>query len=182
MPGYSYVILAVGWTLWILPFLLFKRSSSAPEKLDRRARWGVLLEILAYSLLWQSDFWARSPSIWRIALAIVFFILACPLSWAGVRALGRQWRIDAGLNPDHQLVQIGPYRIVRHPIYTSMICMLLGTGFMITPWPILLLATVLFMIGTEVRMRIEDQLLASRFGNQFREYQKSVPAYIPLLR
>src|SRR5947207_3171062 len=49
------------------------------------------------------------------------------LSWTSARALGRQWRIDAGLNPDHQLVRSGGYGVVRHPIYTSMFCMLLGT-------------------------------------------------------
>ena len=49
----------------------------------------------------------------------------------GVGALGRQWRIDAGLNSDHELVQSGPYRIVRHPIYTSMLCLLLRR-----PWAV----------------------------------------------
>ena len=58
------------------------------------------------------------------------------ISWTG--ALGRQWRIDAGLSADHQLITSGPYRFVRHPIYTSMLSILLGTGFLITPWWLLL--------------------------------------------
>jgi protein-S-isoprenylcysteine O-methyltransferase Ste14 len=182
MPAYAYAILALGWLVWLLPFLLFRRRSSAPVKLDRRARWGLLLEILAYSLLWQSDFWTRSSAPWRIASSIALFVLAGLLSWTAVRALGRQWRIDAGLNPDHELVRSGPYGVVRHPIYSSMISMLLGTGFMITPWPLLLAAFVLFLIGTEIRVRVEDKLLASRFGDRFRQYRRSVPAYMPLLR
>jgi protein-S-isoprenylcysteine O-methyltransferase Ste14 len=113
---------------------------------------------------------------------VVFFVLGSLLSWSGARALGRQWRVDAGLNPDHELVQSGPYRVVRHPIYTSMLCVLFGTGFMITPLPILLVSVVLFLIGTEIRVRIEDGLLASRFGDQFRDYQRSVFAYVPFLR
>ena len=63
-----------------------------------------------------------------------------------------------------------------------MLCLLLGTGFMITPLPVLAVSTVLFIIGTEVRVRIEDRLLATRFGDKFRDYQDAVPAYIPLLR
>ena len=98
------------------------------------------------------------------------------------RALGGQWRIDAGLNPAHQLVRSGAYRVVRLPIYTSMFCMLLGTGFMITPFPLLLLAILLFIIGTEIRVRIEDALLASRFGDEFRDYQRAVSAYIPYVK
>jgi protein-S-isoprenylcysteine O-methyltransferase Ste14 len=63
-----------------------------------------------------------------------------------------------------------------------MLCLLLGTGFLIAPLPMLLLSTLLFMIGTEIRVRIEDGLLASRFGDRFRDYQRGVPAYIPLLK
>jgi protein-S-isoprenylcysteine O-methyltransferase Ste14 len=99
-----------------------------------------------------------------------------------VRALGRQWRIDAGLNPDHELVTSGPYRVVRHPIYTSMLCVLSGTGFLIAPLPILLLSTLVFIAGAEIRMRIEDKLLASRFGERFEDYRRRVPAYIPFVR
>jgi protein-S-isoprenylcysteine O-methyltransferase Ste14 len=86
------------------------------------------------------------------------------------------------LNPDHELVTSGPYKLVRHPIYTSMLFLLAGTGFMITPLPMLLLSTAVFMFGTEIRVRIEDRLLASRFGDRFQEYQHRVPAYIPFVK
>jgi protein-S-isoprenylcysteine O-methyltransferase Ste14 len=163
------------------PFLIAKRNSE-PRELDRRARWGILLVAIAYSILGQNKFWERSVPGWRIALSIIFFLFACLLSWTGVRALGRQWRIDAGLSSDHELVMSGPYRLVRHPIYTSMLCILWGTGFLITPLPFLLLSALVFAIGTEIRVRVEDRLLVSRFGDRFRDYQRSVPAYIPFLR
>ena len=100
-----------------------------------------------------------------------------------MRALGRQWRVDAGLNADHELVQSGPYRFVRHPIYTSMLCVFAAAALILsTPLPLLLPAILLFIIGTEIRVRIEDKLLASLFGDRFAAYQKSVPAYIPLVR
>jgi protein-S-isoprenylcysteine O-methyltransferase Ste14 len=63
-----------------------------------------------------------------------------------------------------------------------MLCLLFGTGFMVTPLWLLLLAVTAFVVGTEIRVRIEDQLLSSRFGERFREYESSVPAYIPFLR
>ncbi len=182
MPAYSYVILAAGWVFWFIPFLLNRWNFQTPERRDRRARWGIVIEVIAYSLLWQSDFWAQSPSVWRTVLSILCFTLAGLLSWTATRSLGRHLRFDAALSPDHQLVRSGPYRTVRHPIYTSMFCVLLGTGFMITPLPLLLLSILLFVTGTEIRVRIEDSLLSSRFGSEFREYQRTVSAYIPLLR
>lgn len=49
---------------------------------------------------------------------------------------------------------------MRHPIYTSMLCVLAGTGLMITPLPVLLLSTLVFIAGPEIRVRIEDKLLS----------------------
>ena len=114
--------------------------------------------------------------------SILLFTLATFLSWTAVQALGRQWRIDAGLSADHQLVTTGSYGLVRHPIYTSMLCILLGTGFMITPWRMLLVACSVFIVGMEIRVRVEDRLLASRFGERFLAHKQSVPAYVPFLR
>ena len=62
-----------------------------------------------------------------------------------------------------------------------MFCMLFGTGLMITPFPILLLSTMLFIAGTEIRVRIEEALLAARFGDGFLDYQRNVSAYVPFL-
>jgi len=177
-----YVILAVAWLTWVMPFFLAKRSGSEARKLDRRARWGIALQAAAYSLLWQNRFWDRPLDRWRIPVSICFFVGASALSWTAAGALGRQWRLDAGLNKNHELVTSGPYRLVRHPIYLSMLCLLLGTGFMITPWATLTISLVAFVIGTEIRIRIEERLLAANFGEEFHRYRHSVFAYIPFIR
>jgi len=182
MSAYAYAILAVGWLVWLAPFVLFKRSVEAAKEVDSRARWGVVLVAIAYSLLWQTKFWERSVGPWRILLSILLFLLAAVLSWTARRALGRQWRLDAGLSADHELVTSGPYRFLRHPIYTSMLCVLLGTGVMITPWWLLLISLLVFLSGTEIRVRVEDRLLRSQFGDQFRDYEHSVDSYVPFLR
>lgn len=182
MPTYAYVMLSAGWLLWVMPFFRTKRRSVKPERLDPRARWGIALQGIGYSLLWQNPFWQRSVDGWRALSSFGLLALAALLSWSGASALGKQWRIDAGINPDHQLVTSGPYRFLRHPIYASMLSLLLATGVLITPWWLLLPSVVLFIVGTEVRVRIEDRLLAQRFGERFREYRRAVPAYIPFMR
>jgi protein-S-isoprenylcysteine O-methyltransferase Ste14 len=181
MPAYAYAIVAIGTLAWLAPFGLARRRSEPAKQVDRRARWGILVVAIGYSLLWQNRYWERPLPGWRVGLSVFFLALASLLSWTSTRALGRQWRLDAGLNADHQLVTWGPYRLVRHPIYTSMLCDVLGTGLMVTPLVVLLAAVVVYLAGTEIRVRSEDRLLASRFGEQFREYQRRVPAYIPFL-
>ena len=181
MPTYIFGILATAWVVWMTPFFLARRGGRA-QTLDRRARWGIFIQAIGFAILWMNQYWTRSPSLVRIIPAVCFLLLADLLSWTSARTLGPQWRFDAGLNADHQLVQSGAYRFVRHPIYASMLCMLLGTGLLIAPAPILSVSVALFLIGVEIRIRIEDALLASRFGEGFREYQRRVPAYLPFVR
>ena len=180
MPIYAYIILFGAWLAWFSAFLSRKRATGAAQT-KKQARWGILLEGIAFALLWQGRFWERRPG-WKLVPATVLLASAVLLAWTGVSALGRHWRIDAALNSDHRLVRSGPYSFVRHPIYASMLCMLLGTGLLLTPWQLFLPAICIFLIGTEIRVRIEDALLASHFGEQFTAYKRKVPAYIPWLR
>ncbi len=182
MPAYGYVILFLGWAIWLIPFLLRDRGTPAAAKKDRRARWGVIIQSGAYVLLWQNPFWARPLPAWRVALSVLFFIIGPMLTLSAVRALGRHWRIDAGLNADHELVRRGAYRLVRHPIYTSMLCLLLGVGFLITPLWMLAIAAGVLILGTEVRVLVEEGLLKTRFGEEFAEYRRCVPAFVPFLK
>jgi protein-S-isoprenylcysteine O-methyltransferase Ste14 len=181
MPAYIFGVLTAAWVVWAMPFFLARRGGRA-QTVDRRARWGIFIQGIGFAILWMNHYWTRSPSIVRIVPAVCFLTLAGILSWTSARNLGRQWRFDAGLNADHQLVQSGAYRFVRHPIYASMLCMLLGTGLLITPARLLPVSVALFLIGAEIRIRIEDALLASRFGEEFRRYQRQVPAYLPFIR
>ena len=108
--------------------------------------------------------------------------LAPILAWGAVRHLGKQFRWQAGLYHDHELVRTGPYAVVRHPIYASLLAILLGTLLILTPWPWMVVSLALFAVGTEIRVRAEDGLLESRFGEEFRAYRSKVPAYLPFVR
>ena len=122
---------------------------------------------------------AAAPRCLAGGVSVVFLGVAAVFSWAGARALGKQWGLDAGLNADHELVRCGAYAVVRHPIYTSMVCLLLGEGFMVAPWPLLVTATAFMVLGTEIRVRIEERLLRGRFGAEHDHYRRSVWAYVP---
>ena len=183
MPLYAYIIVVVGLCLWLTPFVRTGWNWSTPQSVDRRARWGLLLEVAGYTVMLQSRFWAVSPELLRVLASVLCFALATALSWTATRALGRQQlRFDAAIGTEHELVRRGPYRLVRHPIYTSMLCVLWGIGFMAASSLLFVVATAVFLVGTEIRVRIEDRLLAARFGEQFKEYRRSTRAYLPLLR
>ncbi len=182
MQWWAYVLVIAGIAAWVAPFVLAKRHPELTNQIDKRARWGILLEMFSFAALWQSRFWMRAVPEWRAAVAFTFFAIAAGISWTSVRALGIQWRIDAGLNAEHELVRHGPYALVRHPIYTSLLCLLCAVGFIVAPWPMFALSIALFVAGTEIRVHVEENLLRQRFGDTFQDYRRSVRAYIPLVR
>ena len=179
MPAYAYLILATGVVVWFAPFVPAHQKTGPAKVVNRGSRWGVLLQFAAFTLLWQGHFWERHLPVWRTLFSVALFAIAAALSWTSSHALRGQLRIDAALGADHKLVRSGPYRLVRHPIYTSMLAVICATGVMVTPWPLFLASLVLFLAGTEVRVRTEEKLLASQFGEEFWSYKRAVPAYRP---
>jgi protein-S-isoprenylcysteine O-methyltransferase Ste14 len=98
--------------------------------------------------------------------------------WAA-RRLGKQWSIAARVVEGHELITDGPYAFVRNPIYAGMFGLLVATAIVYSRWYVLLPAAPLFLLGTSIRVRIEERLLREFFGEQFEEYARRVPALFP---
>lgn len=91
--------------------------------------------------------------------------------------IGRNWSGTISLKQGHTLVCSGPYRLVRHPIYTGLILALVGTSLTIGEWRGLLgvacaLLTILRRIG------VEERLMRQTFP-EYDEYRRTTPALIP---
>ena len=178
------------WWLFALTFWLRKHPPRAREaRRDLTSYFGLFLQAAGYFIVWFYPLKRRqfspiaSGSEWlswllaalalAIAAASVFLVI-----WAA-RRLGKQWALAARIVENHALIQEGPYRLVRNPIYLGMFGMLLATGLVTTQWILLLIAGVLFGAGTYIRIRIEERLLREAFGTRFEEYARTVPALIP---
>jgi protein-S-isoprenylcysteine O-methyltransferase Ste14 len=177
-------MLLIGWVAWWSPFFLrFRGSRPKSVQKDSTARWGVLMQAVGAAAIYahKPATWASTIAWWRVIPAIAMVVPAVWLAWTATAHLGRQWRVEAGLNADHELIRSGPYRVVRHPIYASMLCMMLMGASLIGTWPGAPIGIALCLIGLEIRVRVEDGLLAAHFGEMFRVWQKSLPALIPFV-
>ncbi len=186
----AFYAVIVCWWLFALTFWLRKRPPRAREaKRDWTSFMGLFLQSAAYFIVWfyplrRQQFPAArsgSPAVdWGLAvLTVVMAVASVWLVNAAARRLGKQWALAARLVEDHALIQDGPYRFVRNPIYTGMLGMLLATGLAADRWIPLLVAIVLFAAGTWIRIRSEERLLRQAFGSEFEEYARNVPALIP---
>jgi protein-S-isoprenylcysteine O-methyltransferase Ste14 len=107
---------------------------------------------------------------------------SCWLSIRAVQTLDKQWTYAARVIKGHELHELitqGPYGVVRNPIYLGMFGLMFSTCLAYSHWWSALAAIVLFLIGNHIRIRTEEQLLSETFGDQFNEYARSVPAFIP---
>jgi len=178
-------VLGVLWMVWLFPFVFLAPHGQkrAHITVAGPTRIGLLFETAAIFLAFLVHRpLGASVAPLRFTLALILAAAGIQLAFAAVKHLDRQFRIHAGLYHDHRLVTSGPYAIVRHPIYAALLAMLLSSILIATPWQWGAAAVVLFVVGTEIRVRTEDKLLASRFGNEFSEYQKRVSAYLPFVR
>lgn len=96
--------------------------------------------------------------------------------WAR-RHLGRNWSASVVVKEDHALVQSGPYRRVRHPIYTGMLLAFLGTAVAVGEWRGLV-GLVLALISFLLKSRLEEARMGETFP-EYAEYRRHTAALIP---
>ena len=173
------------WFAWALGFIYPMLKSRGQQKAvtDRRSRVGILAVMVGFMC---AGTYIGAMQLERPAALLIASMLLAPVSvvftWWATFHLGKHWRYVAALTPDHQLITTGPYRLIRHPIYASIFGLLLATVCAWTWWPLAIPAVVIFILGTEIRVRTEDGLLASRFGEQFVAWSTHTRAYIPFIR
>lgn len=130
--------------------------------------------------------WNISPQarLWMLTFgSLLFFPGMALLLWARL-TLGRNYFVSTALGAqlfaDHQLVTTGPYAIIRHPMYVGLTLAAWGALLIYFTWTTVYFAVFAPMLA--VRAFREEQALSAEFGEQWRDYCKRVPAFIPLLR
>ena len=99
------------------------------------------------------------------------------LVWASV-LLGRFMIHEAAVREDHTLIESGPYRFVRHPVYAGYLALLLGSGVaslnvcLLLIWPVSLL-------GILIQSTSEEQILQERFGGAYERYVRRTGRLVP---
>jgi len=99
--------------------------------------------------------------------------------WSRV-SLGREWSGYATYKKDHGLVTRGPYRFVRHPIYFSLVLMLIG-AFLYYGYLFILIVFVIVIIDFMIRMIQEEKMMTGLFGKKYLDYTKRTWRLIPFV-
>ena len=183
-------LIIVIWPLFAVIFFLGRRGAAPKAKTVRRntaSRTGFVLQMIAYGIVFtvERPYFTPILPMSKMFEAIVLGIasavgmLSILLCYWAMRTLGKQWSLIARIVAGHQLIQQGPFAIVRNPIYLAMLGLLVQAGIVVSNWQATLVAALLFLLGTQIRIREEEKILREEFGVQFEDYARRVPAFIP---
>jgi protein-S-isoprenylcysteine O-methyltransferase Ste14 len=166
---------------------IFMRERSGTDAIVRDQRSLTVVRTAGYLGVGLS-FWLglRMPqSAIRVQRSLLFgsgaalMILGTALRWAAILTLGRAFRQRVAVQPDQQVIQSGPYRLVRHPAYTGRLLQLVGLALTMTNWASLAASIACFVGGWTYRIRVEEQVLGEELGQPYRDYMRRTKRLIP---
>lgn len=177
------------WTAFLVVWLIwaFKtKQTQVREGVSSRLSY-TILTVAAFYLMFAGDVpreYLRArlfqPNLWTNALGIAITAAGIAFAvWARVY-LGGNWSSSVTVKVGHELVRSGPYRFVRHPIYTGMILALCGTA-VVRHQVRGIIAVVLAYIGFKIKSKIEERTMTNTFGAQYDEYSRTTGAIVPRL-
>jgi protein-S-isoprenylcysteine O-methyltransferase Ste14 len=183
---YANLIPAI-WLIWLAYWLIAGRNVKATqrhESVASRAAHIVPL-IIGVTLLWSNRLPGDTllgkifpPSQISFFVGVGLLILGLLFSvWARVH-LGRNWSGTVTVKEDHELVRDGPYRYVRHPIYTGLLLAFVGCAIARDEWRGLLGVAIIYA-GFWRKLKVEERWMTEQFGDAYRNFCAEVPALIP---
>src|SRR5690349_22681495 len=183
------VILLAGMSISV--YFRRKADQETGERISRKVDGSVMMNFIRIGglILWLSPFVYLANTAWMAWSKIG---LPQSVRWLGVilgvaAVFGIYWlfsSIGSGITPtsatrkEHQLVTTGPYRWVRHPLYTIGSSLFLAFGTMADNWFIMVLGLLAF-IGMAIRTPKEEANLIEKFGDEYREYMKRTGRFFP---
>jgi protein-S-isoprenylcysteine O-methyltransferase Ste14 len=183
IAGYIWFALGIFWLVMMFTAKRAARTQSPGSRLLQ-----ITPEIVAFCLLfgrWPWPQWLRWRFVPESSLAIAYTGLALTAIGIGFSAwarlfLGRNWSGKVTIKEQHELIQSGPYSIVRHPIYSGFLLAIFGTA-LVQGHLRSLLALPMAALGWGLKLRLEESFMAQQFGNAYLDYKRRVKAVVPFV-
>lgn len=120
----------------------------------------------------------RAVAFW---LGIGFLTAGVALRRYAVWALGRLWVHEVAIQAQHEVIDAGPYRWIRHPAYSGSLLGFIGVGLAMGNWAALLVIATIPMMAYAYRVAVEERALAAALGEEYRAYMRRTRRFIPFV-
>ena len=109
------------------------------------------------------------------------FALGIALRWYSIAYLGRFFTVNVAIHSSHEVIDTGPYSLVRHPSYTGALLAFLGLALCLDNWLSVLLVIVPIFWAFTLRMATEETALSSALGTPYTNYMRRTKRLAPLI-
>lgn len=158
------------------------RERRSPVATVSMSVFAVLL-YLTIRLRWTMLPLEQTPLVLSVrSLGLVLMVYGAYFNILGRRHLKKNWADHVRIYQDQQLVTDGPYRIVRHSLYASLIWMFYGASIAYLNPLAAVENTLIFLPAMTWRARLEETALTERFGQQYTDYMLHTGRFFPRLR
>lgn len=120
----------------------------------------------------------RDAIVW---LGFVMIFAGWGLRVWSQRTLGKYFTGEVAVQTDHQIIQTGPYKFVRHPAYTGGVLSAIGFGLILSTWLGALISGIMLVWAYIVRVPREEALLAQQMGQPYRNYMARTKRFVPFV-
>jgi protein-S-isoprenylcysteine O-methyltransferase Ste14 len=178
------------WGLWLISWFAAAGWSSRTARRPNAVVeivYRVLTAVGAIMLFGHPSWRWVSATLWRLdnrvrwALVVVS-VCGLVFTWWARIVLGRLWSSSVTRKVDHEVIMAGPYRFVRHPIYSGIFLSVFATAALQGSEAAMLGAS-LIVLGTFIKARLEESFLRRELGeDRYDAYARRVPMFVPFTR
>jgi protein-S-isoprenylcysteine O-methyltransferase Ste14 len=191
MSEYIKTSLTITWLIvgsyWFISGLLTKKVEIQEPFLKRFILYWLPL-ILAFILLgpgdWYGRSWLREKFVEHTNIVgttgLLFCIAGAVIAVWSRYLIGRNWSLSVQRKIEHELIQKGMYKIIRHPIYFGFLLLFIGNGIIVGDYRAIIAVFIVF-ISLWFKLKKEEKLLLQAFGDDYLNYKLKTKALIPFL-
>jgi protein-S-isoprenylcysteine O-methyltransferase Ste14 len=164
-----------------------RRSRSRTGTKQDRSTLGVIWVVIMVSIAAGIYVAARWPAAALphgqvfAPVGVFLFVAGLVLRWWAIITLGRFFTVDVTIERDHELVERGPFRVVRHPSYTGVLLAFVGFALTLRNWAALLVILVPIFAAFIRRMNVEEDALSRALGSRYTAYMRRTKRLVPFV-
>lgn len=178
------------FTLWILFEVINSRIRRSADSSRTRDRGSFQLVALLWFTGIALGFWLsfllpqasishlRQPAFFA---GVILMLTGIVLRQYSMKLLGQFFTFDVAIRTGHTLIEIGPYRYIRHPSYSAGLLTMLGFGLALGNWAGLAAALLCLAIAYAYRIVVEEAALTTALGDSYKQYVRRTWRLVPFL-
>jgi protein-S-isoprenylcysteine O-methyltransferase Ste14 len=164
----------------------YKKTEKIKSRKTAREKFLVFLAAIGMMIVpmiyvftpWLNSFNMALPD-WGRWIGVMFFGFAVVLFWWVHKTLGENWSPILEIRKDHTLIAKGPYKYIRHPMYTQIWIWVICQWLILSNWIVGIVGVLAWSILYFIRLPEEENMMIEQFGQEYKDYTKKTKKIIP---